>query len=299
MHPPGHPMDIQNIRAFMTVADTLSFSRAAEKLFLTQPAISKRIHALEASLDCKLFDRLGKRIHLTQAGRALLPGYRRILEEIEDSRRIVSTLRETVSGPLTFGTSHHIGLHRLPAVLQRYTAAWPDVELAIRFMDSEQAAAQILQGEIELALITVPEDIAPPLVTIPVWDDPMQCVVATGHALADTGTITPAALRQHGAILQSHGTHTRRIIDQALQIGEHHRIIMESNYLETIRAMIQHQLGWGVLPASMIDTRLHTLDVIDDHGQPLKMARHLGVLRHAERPLSHPAAMLLKILRAD
>ena len=106
-------MDIQNIRAFLMVVETRSFSRAAEKLFITQPAISKRISTLELSLDCKLFDRLGKNIQLTQAGEAIIPSYQRIIAEINETQRIISTLRAQVSGQLKFGTSHHIGLHRL------------------------------------------------------------------------------------------------------------------------------------------------------------------------------------------
>ena len=139
-------MDIQNIRAFLMVVETGSFSRAAEKLFITQPAISKRISTLELALNCQLFDRLGKTVQLTQAGEALIPGYQRILDEITESERIVSALRTSVSGHLKFGTSHHIGLHRLPPILRRYTNDFPDVELDIQFMDSEQAAALILKG---------------------------------------------------------------------------------------------------------------------------------------------------------
>ncbi len=177
-------MDIQNIRAFLMVAETRSFSRAAEKLFITQPAISKRISTLEFALDCQLFDRLGKNIQLTQAGEALIPSYQRIIAEVNESQRIISTLRTKVSGHLKFGTSHHIGLHRLPPVLRQYTTQYPDVELDIQFMDSEQAAALILKGDIELALITLPDHIDPPFSTIPVWADPMQCVAARDHILA-------------------------------------------------------------------------------------------------------------------
>ncbi len=144
----GLTMDLLNIRAFLMVAETQSFSRAAEKLFITQPAISKRIATLETSLDCKLFDRLGKRVQLTQAGESLIPSYQRILAEISESERIISTLRTEISGHLKFGTSHHIGLHRLPPILREYTRQNPDVELDIQFMDSEQAADLILKGSI-------------------------------------------------------------------------------------------------------------------------------------------------------
>ena len=285
-------MDLQNIRAFLMVAETGSFSRAAENLFITQPAISKRISTLEFALDCKLFDRLGKTVQLTQAGTALIPGYQRILAEISEAERIVSTLRTRVSGHLRFGTSHHIGLHRLPPILRQYTNNYQDVELDIQFMDSEQAAALILKGDIELALVTLPDDIDKPFTTIPVWSDPMECVVAKDHVLAKQKTVNKTQLTKHGVLIQSHSTHTRDIIDRALKLDADTKIIMESNYLETIKAMIQNGLGWGVLPESMIDNSLHRLKI-----KGVKMERHLGVLLHASRTLSGPANALLETLK--
>ena len=285
-------MDIQNIRAFLMVAEMRSFSRAAEKLFITQPAISKRISTLEFALDCQLFDRLGKSVQLTQAGEALIPSYQRIISELDETQRIISNLRTQVSGHLKFGTSHHIGLHRLPPVLRQYTRQYPDVELDIQFMDSEQAAALILKGSIELALITLPDSIEEPLTTIPVWSDPMECVVAGDHVLAVSETATRAQLIEHGVLIQSHSTHTRNIIDTALNLDKDIKIIMESNYLETIKAMIQNGLGWGVLPESMIDDSLHRLQI-----KGVRMERHLGVLLHASRTLSSPVNALLETLK--
>lgn len=285
-------MDIQNIRAFLMIAETRSFSRAAERLFITQPAISKRIATLEESLDCRLFDRLGKNIQLTQAGEALVPGYRKILAEIDESERLISRLREQVSGHLRFGTSHHIGLHRLPPVLREYTSLYTEVELDIRFMDSEQAAELILKGDIELALVTLPEVIEAPLTTLGIWSDPMQCVVAPDHALASISQPSRSTLFGYPMLLQSHNTHTRHIIESALHIPDDVKIIMESNYLETIKAMIQHGLGWGVLPDSMIDDSLQRIDISSLH-----MQRHLGALFHSTRTLSSPAEALIELIK--
>jgi len=285
-------MDIHNIRAFLTVAETHSFSRAAEKLFITQPAVSKRIATLEVTLDCQLFDRLGKNIQLTQAGEALIPSYQRILNEMDEAQRIISTLRTNISGHLKFGTSHHIGLHHLPPILRQYSNQYPEVELDIQFMDSEQAAELILEGSIELALITLPDNIKKPLSTIKLWSDPMHCVTSHDHALTKGKTVNIENLSKHGVLLQAHSTHTRNIIDRALQLKPDVKIIMESNYLETIKAMIQHSLGWGVLPDSMIDDSLHRLKI-----KGVRMEKHLGVLLHASRTLSDPATALLKHLK--
>ena len=113
-------MDIHALQAFTAVAETGSFSRAAELLFLTQPAVSKRIAGLEQEFDRRLFDRVGRRVDLTEAGHALLPHAQRILREVEESRQAIASLGGRIGGRLAIGTSHHMGLHRLPPVLRSF-----------------------------------------------------------------------------------------------------------------------------------------------------------------------------------
>jgi DNA-binding transcriptional LysR family regulator len=151
-------MDTTGLRTFITAAELESFSHAADQLYLTQPAVSKRVASLEEELGTPLFDRIGRRVFLTEAGRELLPRAKSILNEIEDSRRLITNLAGTVTGRLSIGTSHHIGLHRLPPVLRNYSAQYPDVELDLHFMDSEAACRAVLAGELELGIVTLPPD---------------------------------------------------------------------------------------------------------------------------------------------
>jgi DNA-binding transcriptional LysR family regulator len=287
-------VDIQNIRAFLKVNETGSFSRAAEALFITQPAISKRIATLEQSLGTHLFDRIGKTVQLTEAGLALLPNYQRILEEIDESQRIISNLRETTSGHLKLATSHHIGLHRLPPVLRQFSRKYPEVALELQFMDSEQATQLVLQGEIELGIITLPSQPDKRLSLQKVWHDPMHCAVACDHPLAANKKITLKQLLSEPSILPSSGTYTRALINAALGITDETNILMETNYLETIKAMVKTGLGWGVIPDSMLDDSLSTLPL-----KNIKMQRELGVVLHKARTCSSPANALLKLLLAS
>ena len=285
-------MDIQSIQAFLKVSELGSFSRAAEQLFITQPAVSKRIQALENSLNTILFDRIGKSVQLTEAGLALMPNYLRIIEELDESRRIISNLRENTSGILKLATSHHIGLHRLPPILKQYSQAFPDVTLELQFMDSEQATQLVLQGEIELGIITLPSQPDERLALQKVWHDPMDCVVASDHPLAGIRKITRAQLLSEPSILPSSGTYTRGLINAALKQIDDSNILMETNYLETIKAMVKIGLGWGVVPNSMLDDSLVSL--------PLKntsMHRELGAVFHKARTRSSPANALLDLLK--
>ena len=291
-------MDTTNLKTFIAAAELESFSLAAERLYLTQPAVSKRVAVLETELGVPLFDRIGRRVSLTEAGRTLLPRARGILQAIDDSLREIANLSGEVSGQLSMATSHHIGLHRLPPVLRRYTAAYPEVALDLRFMDSEAACQAVLAGQLELAVVTLPAQPLPGLVSEGVWHDALDVVVAGDHPLAGQGGISAQALVDHPAILPAEGTYTRQLLEQAfaerglaLQAG------MTTNYLETIKMLVSVGLGWSVLPRSMLgraaDEGLVTLRV-----DAISLSRELGVVRHPARSLSNAARAMLGTLAA-
>ena len=109
-------MDIAELLTFIKVAETKSFSEAGAQLFITQPAVSKRVAALENSLGVKLFDRIGKQVQLTEAGIRLLPKARKMAEDLQDIKRSMTLQMQDVSGELRISTGHHIGLHRFTQI---------------------------------------------------------------------------------------------------------------------------------------------------------------------------------------
>jgi len=282
-------MDIASLHAFVTVAESGSFSRASEKLFLTQPAVSKRIASLESELGSPLFDRISRHISLTEAGQALLPRAKRILLEVEDSRRAISNLSDEVSGQLSIGTSHHIGLHRLPPVLRTYTSTYPQTDLVLHFMASEEACKVIRQGEFELGIITLPLALPTDLKTRPVWDDPLAVVVSATHPLAAKKSVSLAQLLEHPAILPNPGTYTREMIERAIHQSVDARI--STNNLETIKMLVSIGLGWSVLPKNMLDAELNVLKVAK-----LNIRRKLGLVWHPSRTLSNAAQKMIAML---
>lgn len=286
-------MDIASLHAFVTIADNGSFSSAADRLHVTQPAVSKRVASLEEELNVRLFDRLGRTVRLTEAGTLLLPRARRILAEVDDGRRALRNLTGIVTGSVTLATSHHIGLHRLPPVLRTFTTRYPQVRLDMRFMDSEVACSVVLRGEVELAIVTLPPRVDPPLEALPLWPDPLVLVAARTHPLAQHTTITPQQLAQHAAILPSEATFTRRIFaEQLAQLGVTVSVAFATNYLETIKMMVAVGLGWSVLPRTMLDGDLVELSVAG-----LGLERMLGIVRHTGHTLSNAAGALLAILQ--
>lgn len=289
-------MDSQNLKAFIAVAECQSFSKAGERLFLTQPAVSKRISTLEDELDTQLFDRIGRTTQLTEAGHALLPRAKSILLELDDAHRAINNLTGNITGKLNIGTSHHIGLHRLAPVLKQFTRENPDVQLAIRFLDSEEGCNSVENGSLELAIVTLPSSPSPKLLIDKIWDDPLSFVFSLDHPLANLDrALTIKDLAQHTAILPAVGTFTRDIIEVACEkMGLKLPITMETNYLETIKMMASIGLGWSALPDQMVDKDLAKASV-----DGLFLNRSLGTVIHKERTLSNAAQALLKTLKAQ
>ncbi|WP_028079014.1 LysR family transcriptional regulator [Solimonas soli] len=282
-------METQFLAAFVEIADCGSFTQAAESLHLSQPAISKRITALEAQIGHALFDRVGRRVTLTDAGRTLLPYARKTLQDIEDGKRALSNLHEEVAGRLSFGTSHHIGLHRLPPVLRAYTLQYPNVDLDIHFMDSEVACEAVIAGKLELGIVTLPTTPLPQLEQRLVWPDPMVVVVAAQHPLAGRRNVPLRELAEHPAVLPDEATYTHRIVTAELERqGVAPRVRLATNYLETLKMLAGIGLGWSVLPASMLDDTLCEVGV-----RGLALHRELGLVWHQRRTLSGAARALL------
>ena len=280
-------MDIQDLRTFLAIAESRSFSKAAGALHITQPAVSKRIQTLEQSLGARLFDRVGKRIFLTEAGELLIPQARQLLTMLADTERELRNLSESVAGTLQLATSHHIGLHRLEPVLRRFISNYPQVQMNISFEDSEVAHDLVRQGEIELAVVTLNPEGDPTLQYQAVWHDPLVFV----SSVAESGSLALRDLAQLPCVLPGTATYTGRIVLQRFaEQGITLQPAMSTNYLETIGMLVSVGLGWSVLPLSMTAN----LEVLQVDCAP--MSRTLGFVTNAERSMSNAARAFTEIL---
>ena len=291
-------MDTQHLYAFVAIAETGSFSAAAERLHLTQPAISKRIALLEDQLKVSLFDRIGRQVALTQAGQVLLSKARLILDEVIAAQRAIADLQGDVQGKLSIATSHHVGLHYLPPYLREFSMRHPQVKLDLHFLDSEQAYHEILQGRFDVAIITLALSQDARIESHTLWHDQLHFVVAPSHSLAINSAATEsnlylADLSKHPAIMPDTNTYTTQLIKNLfdgqqlpLDIG------MVSNHLDTIKMLLSINLGWGVLPRKIIDDHLQILNV----SHP-PIIRSLGCIHHKQRTLNNAARVFLDLLK--
>ena len=286
-------MQISQITAFLAVAELQSFSLAAGRLHITQPAVSKRIRQLEDAMKTTLFDRIGKQSILTPNGLALMPHAEQILLEIKTYKARLAREYDQPSGILSLATSHHVGLHRLPQVLRDFKIEYPQVDLDLHFMDSEDACVAVSKNELELAIVTLPEIPDERLNLEPVWIDLLQVVLAPDHPLSHLSEINSDQLLDYPAILPSTGTFTRKIINQYFATARGSmKIILETNYLETIKVMVSANLGWSMLPISMLDSTL-----IGKSLSGLEIKRSLGIVTRLNRTLSLNSEAMITMLR--
>lgn len=288
-------MDIAELLTFIKVAETNSFSEAALRLFVTQPAISKRIAALESSLGVRLFDRIGRQIILTEAGIRLLPKAKQIANDIKDIQHSMTLQTEGISGELGIATSHHIGLRRLPNILKKFQINYPLAQLDIDFTQSEDAYQQVLKGDVEIGIITLSNKDDHLIESIPIWSDPLTCVVSRDHPLAKVSNLDLVELAKHPCVLPNENTFTRQIAEQVFgKQGLKPLVRMNTNNLETLAMLVSIGWGWSLLPSTLVDDKLVVLNHPD-----LNVERRLGVIHHKQRTLSRAALVFIELLKQE
>lgn len=282
-------MNTANFEAFVRVIETGSVSVAADKLCLTQPAVSKRIQQVEEHFGVTLFEPLGRGVRPTQAAMQLYPKLKSWLIHLDDMQKEIALLQDKIAGKLKIGTSHHIGLHYLPEHLKTYTQRYQEVSLEVSFMDSEQAHELILSGEIDLAFLTLPPELDTRLHYRALWQDPLRFVVAPFHPLNQKAQVELKDLMAYQAILPASQTFTSQITLSAFeQAGLKLKTDMRNNSLESIRMLVSIGLGWSLLPKTLCQNELAMLNV-----NSVELKRELGLVYHPERCMSKACRTLI------
>lgn len=287
-------MDIHSLQAFIEVARKESFSKASETLFITQPAISKRIAALEEDLDTKLFNRISRKVTLTDAGKKLLPKAKELVNELNDMRCYATSLSDEIKGDLLIGTSHHVSMHRLPPILKKYRQQYGVVHLDMTFGESDSMCKLVERGEIELAIVTLPKTLPDNLEKHVLWVDSLHLVVGPDHPLLKQPKVSLKQLSEFPCVLPSEVTETYRVINRQMESENLTLDVqMTNNNLDTLKMLVGAGLGWTLLPKTLLD---ETVKEIKLDKQDIVFERELGVVVHKKRSLSNAAKAILKML---
>ena len=241
-------MEPFRLRVFRIVAEELSFTRAAERLFLTQPAVTMQIKNLEEDLGLRLFDRTGQKITLTAAGR-MLHGYaRRIGALCAEAEHKLAALKGETRGRLALGASTTIAQYLLPRLAGDFLAAYPAVQLSILSGNTADVVGALVDGRIGLGLIEGPTRRADVKCETFVEDE-ILLVVPPSHEWTSDGAIDSGALKNSRIILREHGSGTRQVVEEALRRArldvKKLPIVLDLDSTESIKSAIAAGLGIG------------------------------------------------------
>jgi DNA-binding transcriptional LysR family regulator len=291
-------MTLDQLRLFVAVAERLHVTRAAEALNITQPAASSAIAALEASLDTRLFDRIGRGIALTEAGRQLLPEAKAVLARLDQAEQVLDDLQGLRRGHLALHASQTIAGYWLPPLMHRFREAWPQVTLALVIGNSAQVARAVLEGDADMGFVegSVSD---PLLVQVPVAADRLVLVAGAGHALAGRTELEARDLISLRWVLRERGSGTRQVFEEALAgLGVDAAALdvrMELPSNEAVRAAVEAGTGATVISSLVARGGIAAGSLVE-----LNFAfpdRCFTMLRHGDRHRSKAAAALMDMIR--
>jgi DNA-binding transcriptional LysR family regulator len=289
-------MDYDQLGSFLEVAKLQSFSRAAEKLFRTQPAISAQIRLLEQECGEKLFDRSGKKVSLTPAGEILYSYAEKTMGMHREVLQTIAEMNQTPKGKLFIGCNEATCLYVLPRTFARFKHLYPLVQISIYRNFSHKILQKVQEGAVDLGIVTLPTT-ANNMEVIPVFRDEVQVVVPKAHPLAKNKSVTVQEMAHHPLILPKTG-HTRVVIDHLLRAHRDHlQISMELASVETIKKFVGAGLGISLISRTYAQPEVAAglLKLIPLEGQ--KIYRELGLVYRRDRYLSLPTKVFIEVVR--
>lgn len=242
-------IDSRQLHAFAALARRGSFTLAAQDLFLTQSAVSHAIRALEDDLGCRLLDRVGRRVLLTQAGEQFLRHTERILGEMETARAGLEQLRKWGHGRLRVGASTTACQHLLPGVLREFRREHPKCLIRVEPGDHERQLELLQGGQVDLSLVLMPEGQVPAeLAFVPLFEDELSFIVAPQHPWAEGAAPTREAIAAETLVLYNKTSHTFRLVAgyfraEKVELAN----VIELGSMEAIKELVKIGLGAGVL----------------------------------------------------
>ena len=246
-------MEIRQLRAFVAIAESGTFTAGALRVHVTQAAISMQIRQLETEIGAKVFVRAPRHVILTEAGEQLLRRARHILREHDAALDEIAELAGAERGRLRIGSASAMVLtEQLPSILKELRKQHPAAEISVTSGTSEVLVDQILAGEVDVAFVSLPVDVRG-IKTERLSDDQLVAIASPRHKLAKQRTISAYTLAGERLILGERGGNTRRLIDQFFaQAGVTLHVTMELSRQQAIKRMVEEDMGVGIVPLQSV-----------------------------------------------
>jgi DNA-binding transcriptional LysR family regulator len=236
-------LDLRQLEIIRAIAETGSFTAAGHKLHVSQSAISRQILLLEDELKTPVFLRIGRRIRITPAGESLLQLSHRVFQDLTDTVATISDSQETLRGTVRILGGMTVCLYVFPTLLSELTRQHPGIDVKIMNDSAERSIQHLRAGTGDIALLTLPVRDAD-MVTVPVLQEELLVVTSAKHPLTKKRKVNAQDLSTQPFVLFEPGSNTRRVVDEFFAAsGIEPRIVMETENVEILKALVRHGLG--------------------------------------------------------
>ncbi|HUQ32170.1 MAG TPA: LysR substrate-binding domain-containing protein [Pyrinomonadaceae bacterium] len=289
-------MDINQLEVLIAVANERGFSRAADKLYRTQPAISQAIRRLEEEVGEPLFDRSSKDGTLTASGQVLLKYAQQIINLRRDAKLAVKELKDLQRGKVTLGANEYTVMYLLP-VISVYRVRHPHIKIEVKRDLASRIPSEVLKRDVEIGIVSFhPPD--PALQTVPVATDELALIVAPHHQLAGKKIVSVKELGVESFIAHNVRSPYR---EKVVQTFEKHRtplnISMELPTLEAIKRFVEQGMGVALVPRLAAQAEIDRKQVVAIPVREMRLERRLYLIYRKGAKLSHAARAFLNVAR--
>ena len=291
-------MNTRDLKIFLAVSERLNYTRAGEDVNLSQSGVSVRVRELERELGVKLFEQLGKKIALTEAGRILEPYARRVVAAVDDARQAIEEFRGLERGRLRIGASTTPGMYIVPRIIAEFKRRYPKIEISLGIKDTRGVEEGILRNEYDFGFVgshlTGGDDIE----AIAWCVDELLLIAAPKHALTRRKAINFRDITKESFIFRERGSATQAVVENSLrEAGLQLEAVIELGNPEAIKQAVQSGLGIAFISKFAVETELHAKTLATLKVKNLKITRELKIVHRKDKHLPRAAIEFIELAR--
>jgi LysR family transcriptional regulator, transcriptional activator of the cysJI operon len=285
------------LQVFCDIIETRSFSKAAARNFISQPAVSQQVKALEEHFHQKLIERSPQGIYPTEAGRLFYEGIREILERYQNLERQMLDLTQSVSGTIRVATVYSVGLHDLPPFVKKFIQAYPQARIHVEYSRTNRIYEAVRQNQVDIGIVAYPQE-SRQLGVVPLPSDELMVIVAPEHPLArEANPVELKQLSTQSFVAFEPDIPTRKAIDRVLHDhGVETKIVQEFDNVETIKRSVEADCGVSIIPRRCATLEVRSGSLVALPIADMKVERPVGVIYKRGKTFSNTLQKFIAVL---
>jgi DNA-binding transcriptional LysR family regulator len=290
-------MEVRDLEVFISVARHLNYTRAGEEVHLSQPSVSVRIRQLETELGVKLFEQLGKKVSLTDAGLLLMPYAQRVITAVQDAEDAIQDLQGLQHGSLRIGASTTPGMYIIPKTIAQFKESYPKIDVHLGIKDTREIEAGVLRNEFDFGFVGG-HLIGDEIDVLPWLTDELVLIVSPRHSLARKRMVNKVDLEKEQFVLRESGSATRAtIIDHLQKWALKFQTVMEMENPESLKKAVQSGLGIAFISKFAVESELKAKTLVTPRLSGFKIIRDLKIVYRKDKHLSRAARTFIDMAK--